>query len=289
MELRKSERRKSRIRLGLQGPSGSGKTMSALLIANGLCPYWNKIAVIDTEYSSSDLYSHLGQFNVVNLSEPFNPEKYCEAIRLCERKGMEVIIVDSSTHMWLEILQIHANMPGNSFTNWAKLTPRHNAFVQAILQCKSHVIVTTRSKEDYVLQEKNNKQIPEKVGLKAEQRDGFDYNLTVVFDLDIKNYATASKDRTGLFFGKPEQILGVETGKKIYEWCNQGTDPKKLAKEIIKKIQSAVTIDELMTLFKANPQLQTDLLPHFTARRKELDKTTLPNSKQPTNGTVNKQ
>ena len=167
MELRQSSRKKSRIRIGLQGPSGSGKTMSALLIAYGLCPYWNKIAVIDTESNSADLYSHLGPFNVVNLSEPFTPEKYIEAISLCESKGMEVVIVDSASHEWDGaggILQVHGNMQGNSFINWAKLTPRHNAFVQAILQSKSHVITTTRTKQDYVLQEKNGKQIPKKSG-----------------------------------------------------------------------------------------------------------------------------
>ena len=88
---------------------------------------------------------------------------------------MEVIIIDSISHEWEGsggILDIHAGMAGNSFTNWGKLTPRHNAFIQTILQTNKHIIGTIRSKQDYVLNEKNGKQVPEKVGLKGELAGG---------------------------------------------------------------------------------------------------------------------
>jgi hypothetical protein len=45
---------------------------------------WNKIAVIDTENSSASLYSDLGSFNVLDLSPPYSPERYIEAISVCE-------------------------------------------------------------------------------------------------------------------------------------------------------------------------------------------------------------
>jgi hypothetical protein len=82
-------------------------------------------------------------------------------------------------------------MTGNSFTNWNKVTPRHNAFVQKILQSPAHIIATIRSKQDYVLSEKNGKMVPEKVGLKGVTRDGMDYEFTIVLDLDIKHNALA--------------------------------------------------------------------------------------------------
>jgi len=136
--------------------------MGALLLAYGLCGNWNKIAVIDTENYSASLYAHLGAFSVVNIAAPFSPEKYKDAIKLCEDAGMEVIIIDSISHEWEGaggILDIHGNMAGNSFTNWSKLTPRHNGFVQAILQSPVHVIGTIRSKQEYVLSERNGKQV----------------------------------------------------------------------------------------------------------------------------------
>ena len=84
------------------------------------------------------------------------------------------------------------------------------------------LLSTIRSKQDYVLTEKNGKYVPEKVGLKGVTREGMDYEITVVFDLDIKHYATASKDRTGLFMDKPSWVITENTGKRILNWCNAG-------------------------------------------------------------------
>ena len=86
--------------IAIVGPSGSGKTFSALLCAFGLTNDWSKIAVIDTENHSADLYSHLGNYSVLNLSKPFSPERYVEAIDVCEKAGMKVIIIDSITQEW---------------------------------------------------------------------------------------------------------------------------------------------------------------------------------------------
>jgi archaellum biogenesis ATPase FlaH len=173
MQLRKSNRSQAKIRIALQGASGSGKTYSSLLLGYGLCQNWDKIAVIDTENQSADLYSHLGQYQVLPLHAPFSPERYIEAIQTCEASGMEVIIIDSLSHEWEGeggILDIHGNMAGNSFTNWAKITPRHNALVQKILHSNAHIIVTVRSKQDYVITEKNGKQVPEKQSLSKALR-----------------------------------------------------------------------------------------------------------------------
>jgi CO dehydrogenase nickel-insertion accessory protein CooC1 len=93
MQLQKAERKQALIKLALQGPSGSGKTYSSLLLAYGLVGNWNHIVVIDTENNSSHLYSHLGSYNVLSLSEPFSPERYIEALDACEKAGMRVIII----------------------------------------------------------------------------------------------------------------------------------------------------------------------------------------------------
>jgi len=79
-----------------------------------------------------------------------------------------------------------------------------------------------RTKQDYVLNEKNGKMIPEKVGLKSVMRDGIDYEFTLVLDIDMKHFAKASKDRTGLFMDKPEFVISPDTGKAILNWCNEG-------------------------------------------------------------------
>ena len=95
LNLRVSSKKQAKIKLALQGCAGSGKTYSALLLAYGLCNDWTKIAIIDSENGSADLYAHLGAYNVLNLSESFTPETYIQAIEVCEGAGMEVIIIDS--------------------------------------------------------------------------------------------------------------------------------------------------------------------------------------------------
>lgn len=276
MQLQQASKKRAKIKMALQGPSGSGKTYSALLIAYGLTNDWSSIAVIDTENHSANLYSHLGKYNVLNIGAPFTPEKYIQAIKLCESAGMKTIIIDSITHEWESILDIHANMAGNSFTNWSKLTPLHNNFVQTILQSPLHIIATIRTKQDYILQEKNGKQVPEKVGLKAISREGMDYEFTIVLDIDIKHHATASKDRTQLFIDKPEFTITSDTGKRILQWCNQ-TDEVEIKEEenIQIQIQECTNIKDLINLYGNSSQnVQTSYKELFALRRDQLQSIT---------------
>lgn len=269
MDLRKAQRQQAKIRMGLQGPSGSGKTFTSLLIGYGLTKDWTKIAVIDTENHSADLYSHLGNFNVLSLYQPFSPERYIEAIETCEKAEMEVIIIDSISQEWEGrggILEVHGNMTGNSFTNWNKVTPRHNAFVQKILQSSSHIIATIRSKQDYVLTEKNGKVVPEKVGLKGITREGLDYEFTLVLELDIKHNATATKDRTGIFMDKPPWVITDATGQRIKSWCMAGAD----LQEVINKIRSATTTEQVRKIYDAYPLLQKELKSYCIQRTGEI-------------------
>lgn len=264
--------------MGLQGPSGSGKTYSALLLAYGLVKDWDKIVVIDSENHSADLYAHLGDFSVVQIGPPFSPAKYIEAIELCESAGMEVIIIDSISHEWEGqggILDTHSNMMGNSFTNWAKVTPMHNAFVNKILQSSAHVISTIRSKVDYVLSERNGKMVPEKIGLKGITREGMDYEFTIVLDLDLKHQATASKDRSGLFMDKSQFVITEATGALIKEWCNSGFKVSDIEDEIDK----CTTIDGLRHILMKYQEYRKKIEPSVYRRKAQIDAlTTVVNS-----------
>jgi hypothetical protein len=229
MELKKATRKQVKLRLGLSAISGGGKTYSALLLAKGLVGSLDKVAVIDTENGSASLYSHLGDFNTIELNAPYTPERYIQAIKACEDAGMECIIVDSITHEWDGkggLLDIHSQMTGNSFTNWSSLTPRHQKFIDAILQSKCHVITTVRRKTEYEMIKDGSKTKVEKSGLKEITRDGFEYELTINFNLDEKHNCTTSKDRTGLFMDSPFFTITEETGKTIIDWCMQGDEIK---------------------------------------------------------------
>ncbi len=281
MKLRQSERKKAKIKLALQGPAGSGKTYSSLLLAKGITGGdLSKVAIIDSENGSADLYAHLGSYNVLTLSPPFTPENYIKAIDVCANAGMEVIIMDSISQAWDELLDFHSKLAGNSFTNWAKITPRHKAFVDKILQTNAHIIATMRTKQDYVLNQKDGKFIPEKVGLKSVQRDGLDYEFTLVFDVDIKHFVVASKDRTGLFMGKPEFIISDNTGKEILDWCHSGSKLEEkhgtlLRQEEVLNNSSKVESNTPTSIPKIDPK-EAFICPEKEtfAPSSELDKTT---------------
>lgn len=271
MQLQKAQRHQVKLRLGLSGASGFGKTYSALLLAYGITEDWTKIAVIDTENNSASLYSHLGNFNVVSLREPFNPERYIEAIKLCEKENQEVIIVDSISHEWNGkggCLQLHEQL-GGRFQDWAKITPRHTGFIDAILQSKCHVITTTRRKIDYSLDMGSNGRTKVvKHGTKEITREGFEYELTVNFELvNDKHLAKASKDRTGLFMDKPELVITKGVGKMLIQWCNQGISIEEAKKEITE----CTTVEGLRHLYQKYSNLKSELKEIILNRKQEIE------------------
>lgn len=286
MELKKSSRKQVKLRLGISGPSGSGKTLAALLMAYGITGNWNKIALIDSENESASLYTNfkvpgtefvIGEFQTIPLAAPYSPEKYIQAIKICEDAGMEIIIIDSITHEWSGkggCLEIHESetsksKTGNSYTAWAKVTPRHQAFIDSILQSTCHMVTTVRSKTEYAMVERNGKQVPTKLGMASITREGFEYELSVSLDVDLDHRATASKDRTGLFMDKPGFVITPETGQSIKEWCQSGEVVKVVKKSIsqkqidaaIKRIQAGENTlhKKLIEEFNLTPE-QGDLL-----------------------------
>lgn len=257
MQLKKATRKQVKLRLNISAPSGAGKTYSALRMAKGLCGDWKKVAVIDTENGSASLYSDLGDFNVIDLQPPFTPEKYISALNTCVEAGMEVIIIDSSTHEWNCLLEeneqlAQAKFRGNTWSAWSQTTPRHDRFVNAVLHCAAHVITCTRSKMETVMGE--DKKV-KKVGMKDVQREGWEYELTVSLNIDRDTHKTIpSKDRTNLFEGSNPFIITEETGALIKNWCESGVSELQVA---INEMEIVATIEELAKVWSRYKSLQT--------------------------------
>lgn len=205
--FRRAERRKAKLRLAITGPAGSGKTYGALLIAFGI---GGKIALLDTENGSGDLYSSLGEYDVCSLSAPFTIQKYIDAIRDAENSGYDTLIIDSISAEWAGtggLLSLHTQLTSsnrtNSFAAWGQITPKHNAFIDAMIGSRLHIIATIRSKTEYAqIQNERGKTEVRKMGFGLVQRDGIDYEFTTVFDLSMEHTVSVSKDRTSLFDGQ---------------------------------------------------------------------------------------
>jgi hypothetical protein len=230
MSFKKAVRQRVKARIGLCGPAGSGKTMSALKLAFGIVGPGGRIAILDTENESASLYAHLGDYDVDVIKPPFTVDKYISGIREAEKLGYDLLIIDSLSHAWagtggiLELVDAKTeSAKGNKFAGWREATPKHNSLVDAMLQSPMHVIATMRTKTEYVLiDDDKGKKIPKKVGMAPVQREGMDYEFTLVFDIDQERHiATSGKDRTEIFdgfFGK----LAEEHGRSIREWLDSG-------------------------------------------------------------------
>lgn len=254
--FKKAERKQAKLRLALAGPSGSGKTYSALLLAQGL---GGRIAVIDTEHGSASLYADIADFDTLELSAPYSPERYVDAISAAEQNGYSVLIIDSYSHEWtgsggcLEANEklAHQKFKGNTWAAWNETTPRHRRLTDKILTSSLHIICTMRSKTETVQGE--GKKIL-KLGMKSEQRDGIDYEFTVVLDLTHDGHAAmASKDRTKLF--QEPELITEETGRRLLAWLNSGVSPEERAKELLvdalADIASAKDMASLQSAFNA--------------------------------------
>jgi hypothetical protein len=237
IEIRKAERVKSKLRLGVAGPSGSGKTMSALKVAKGI---GGPVCLIDTERGSGDLYANLYDYSVISLDPPFKPDLLIDAIHAAEKANFSVIIIDSLSHFWsdeggiLDQADKMQNSGKNRFTLWADLTPQHRRLVNALLNSPRHIIGTMRSKQEYAMEtDDKGKASVKKLGLAPVQREGMEYEFTVFFDVSQDHYAKATKDRTNMF--KDEVfIMDEQTGARLSKWLEEGrADTGTLKREIL--------------------------------------------------------
>ena len=237
-------RAKSKLRMALTGVSGAGKTLGALYIAYGLTGDWSRIAVIDTEHERARMYANrtdlgTGKFLYCPLYPPYTAEQYTslvkEAASLVGPDG--AVIVDSFSHAWnneggvLDVKdKIAAQAGKNSYTAWNEAGKVQNSLVNTILAVECHMIVTMRSKMDYVMQEnERGKTQPVKVGLAPVQRDDTEYEFDIVLDIARSHIATASKDVT--FLDKFGEIITPELGRQLKAWLDDGVDPAQLQGE----------------------------------------------------------
>ena len=249
LELKRAQRSSAKLKLGISSPSGGGKTLGSLLIAKGLMQetypdlsdskQWQKVAIIDSENGSGQLYvgseiknMKIGAYNALTLTEPYTAEKYIDAIDVCVDNGMEVIIIDSTTHLWAGaggLLSQHGNIAkrtGNSWAAWRDVTPMHTKFVDKMLQTNVHIIATMRSKTKFV-QEKGNdgRTTVRKVGLNPIQKDGMEYEFTTFFEIDAEHNAFGSKDRTSLF-DQQYFVITPKIGVQLMKWLKGGKGGK---------------------------------------------------------------
>ena len=235
--FKKAERDDRDVKMALMGPAGCGKTFSGLTIATELAKHLDtKIAVIDTERRSASLYADMFDFDTLPL-DSYEPQKYIEGIKAAAKAGYGILIIDSLSHAWagqggiLDTVDAVAarSKSGNTYIAWRSVTPLHNQLVDTILNYPGQVIVTMRTKMDYV-QEKNDrtgKTEIRKVGLKPIQREDVEYEFDIVCDMDLDHNLVVSKTRCHSLTDKRFHKPGADFTQHLIDWVGAGLSPKE--------------------------------------------------------------
>lgn len=220
-----------KLKVLIDGPSGSGKTFGALALAEGIVGD-GKIALIDSEHERASFYADRYRFDSLALTD-FHPDRYVEAIDAAIAAGYGVVVLDSLTHAWQNVLQRKEqherdNPRANQFTMWGLFTPAWERLIQHILQVPVHVICTARSKQAYEQSEANGRKQVVKLGLQPQVRDGTEYEFGLVFSLEQTHKAQATKDNTNLFPPRTE-LLDLADGKVAHALSQWLTTAKPVA------------------------------------------------------------
>jgi hypothetical protein len=268
LQLKKASRQQVKIKMQIGAASGAGKTYGALKLAHGITDDWSKIAVIDTENDSSQLYvgkDEIGEFNVVTLKS-YTEKDYIEALKICEDAKIEVCIIDTSSRLWDYLIELQSKL-GGRYQDWKEPKAKHKKYLYAMLGSNMHIISTVRKKEDYSVEKIDGKTSIKKIGLKEQQEANMNYEFTTVFDVDQENHTTtASKDRTGLFTDVDPFLISEETGRLIKNWCEKGnkeikesgnTKEAQLVDALL-ELKQVTNISELIAFVKENLHLKEE-------------------------------
>lgn len=230
-QVQKAVREKIYTKVALMAPSGGGKTYSALRLATGMKQELEKILgrpcrilLANTEGARGRYYANEFDYDIIDLVEPFYPEQFTEAIRFAVEQKYDILVMDSTSPEWdgkggcLELQQ----KAGGTYQAWAKVTPRHDAFINELATSPIHLIATMRGKDQYeVEKDDRGKTSVKKLGVGAKQRDGFEYEFTCTFTIDQKTHmAESQKDNTHIFENDSATMLTEAHGQKIIKWAN---------------------------------------------------------------------
>lgn len=221
---------KAKARIALAGPSGGGKTFTALTVASIWTP--GSIALLDTERGSASKYADQFAFDTFE-PDSYSPDLLIEALASAGAAGYGTFIVDSLSHFWMGADGMLEQVDragkrvggGNSFAGWKEMRPVERRMVDAMLAYPGHVVVTMRTKTEWVIeQNERGKSVPRRIGTKAEQRDGIEYEFDVVGDLSLENELMVTKTRCPALKRAVIREPGEEFADTVKAWLEAGAD-----------------------------------------------------------------
>lgn len=294
-----AERSERAPKIALSGPSGAGKTLSALMLACGIIDaptmpeatatgQWSDIMVADTENGASKLYVRccfnyknyrgeiacveVGKFTHIDLKPPFGWQRWVKVIEEASKRG-KCLILDNISAEWSGqggILDYVGSLGGRA-NDWKQGSAAHRAVLDAILRAPIPIIALLREDQKHEIVRVPDGRGGErtqvnKLGLKPQQRDGFEYELDVALAIDHASHTATvgtGKDRTGLFASKMPEPITPDTGRILSAWSRGGDEPIGSRSWVARRcgmLQKVATEAELLNLWEETRLLGGGLL-----------------------------
>ncbi len=230
LQFRPAVREAVPMPIAISGPSGSGKTFSALLVAAGIAGTTGKVALLDTENGRGKLYADSpgikkalpNGYLYAELSAPFSPKRYCEAIDDAEAAGVTVLVIDSGSHEW-EGPGGCEEIAETAKKKWATAKAENRKFVYRLLYSPMHIIICLRAREKVKIIKGSNEHIP--LGILPICEKNFMFEMLLSLQLEDKTHnAIPVKVPDALQSVFPGgQMLTKADGEKIRQWIDSGT------------------------------------------------------------------
>ena len=252
----------SHVIITAYGLSGCGKTYSLIKLGRGLVGSKGRLGMLDTETGRGKIYAKLGGgFDYAELTPPFTPARYTEAIEAAEAAGIEALIIDSGSMEWegiggiLEMADSQTGRSGKALdglVKWAKPKAAHKRYVQRLLNSRMHLLISLRAKERMIqltAQDKipSGKSVGDIIsgGYVPIQDKRFIFETTVQLFLPIDGtHGIPEVEKC------PEDLLGAfpdgariseDTGRKIAEWVAGGEPVDQVVAELKREAEEAAS------------------------------------------------
>lgn len=217
---------------GLYGFAGAGKTHTATLIALGIRKFFDlkgRIGFFDTEtgveYVNPMIHEATGQKAIGAKSRALSDA--VAFIQECEKAGVAVAIVDSTTHIWEEVQRSYLtqmnesrkrrNLSEKTAIEWQDRGPLNDIwqrFTDAYLNSKLHIIICGRAANIWEMEtNEEGKKTLNKAGTKMKTQSDMAYEPSFLAEMarvqsmeegsqKITRVMTVLKDRFRLLDGK---------------------------------------------------------------------------------------
>jgi len=246
LNIAPADRAGAHLLIQLYGPPRSGKTYTALRIARGMVGPKGKIGVLDTESGRARLYSDKvpGGFAVGELTPPYTPRRYLEAIEEFLRYGVDILVVDSFSHCWegpggvLEMADQAEESGRKGLAKWLGPKRDYKKLVSFLLSTRLHMILCSRAKQPIVEAVVNGEKALVTQPWEPIQDKRLKYEMTIVVPMSLDGGYETDPDRLkvpgGLAHLFRGELLDETTGMAIAAWV-KGGKPVDHALELLRR------------------------------------------------------